>query len=167
MALRRRPALPASAAALLPSGDRRLAAGALADGAWAVATASALMVVDATHVRWRRPWHEVDHAGWEAEPPRATVTWVDGSPDTVMDLADPFPSQFPAVLRERVQASVVHTERLDLRGGGVARAVIRRAHDGSLHSQVILDASVEPTAAERTAIEALEARARETVGLGP
>lgn len=164
MALPRRTRLPAQVRAQLGRRERVLAASPLAGAeAWALATPGEVVVAGADGVRWRRNWHEVDHGSWDEERSAITITWVDGG-RTELALADGARA-FPEVFRERVQSSIVHVERLELGTGVMVRAVIRRAADGSLLSQVIADGPVGGSPEESDAVLALETRARRAVGL--
>ena len=162
MRLLRRPSLPRDVAALFPRADRPVAFASLANGGWAIATQTALVVAGADGVEWRRPWHEVDRGAWDEATSAITSRWVDGS-DAALELAPSRRRRLLEALRERVQSSVVHVERLELPGGVVIRAVIRRAEDGSLLSQVLGDGPVPVSAQPQ--IETLEARSRRAVGL--
>ena len=168
--LRRRTAMPDAVRARLdlPRGDRVIAAAELTDG-WAAASVHALHVVtgdssDATVLR--RPWSEVDGARLNAESAALTVTWVDGRAPTVLHLADDRAIALPRAVHDRVQSSVVHTERVTLPSGAVVRVALRRTADGVLLTQVLgtgdVDLNDPGTAA---AVDAVEARVRETVGL--
>ena len=158
----RPPRLPRDLAALLPDRERPLAACPVTEGGWAVATKPGLAVLDRTALLWRRPWHEVDHGSWDEEAGAIRIRWVDGSRDAVpldRNSARPLLEAF----RDRVRASVIHSERLELEGGVTVRAVVRRAPDGHPFSQLLGDGPV-PLSAERE-VAALESRARRAAGL--
>ena len=165
--LRRRATLPADVRGRLhlPRGDRAIAVAALVDG-WAVATTRGLVVARDASDPERRDWSEVDGARLDPEARELTVTWVDGSPAWVLALADARSTRLPAAVHERVQSSVVHTERVTLAGGGIVRVALRRGSDGGLHTQVLGTADVD-LADPRTAslVDAAEARVREAAGL--
>lgn len=148
-----------------PTGERPLASADLVDGARVTATRSGLVVAGRDGAVLRRGWHEVDHGVWDDEATVLTVTWVDASDPTVLHFAGAAPRRFLVLVRERVQASVVHVDQIDLRSGGIARAAIRRTGDGALLSQVIVEARAGLSADERRAVTTLEARARHDVGL--
>jgi hypothetical protein len=157
--------LPSAVATHLARADRVLAAAPLAEGqAWAVATRKALTVVDPDAIQWRRAWHEVDHASWDEAAGSIAIRWVEGD-ESRLALAEGTSRTFPDVVRERVQSSVVHVERLVLSGGVTVRAVIRREEDGTLLSQVLADGAVGGSDEDADAILALEERARRAVGL--
>lgn len=146
-------------------GQRAIASAVLDGGAQAVATRSGLAVLADAHETWSREWHEVDRGTWDDAAEALTVTWVDASAPAVLQFAGAAPRRFLTVLRERVQASVVHVNQVDFRSGGTARAAIRRTGDGTLLSQVIVDGQAGLTDDEWRAVAALEARVRYAVGL--
>ncbi|NHA68434.1 hypothetical protein [Phycicoccus flavus] len=167
----RRPPVPADVvAAIAPTeGDRLLAWAANDRGTTVVAGRHHVHVVApgsdaALQVRLSRPWHLVDAGTWSAEG-RLTVTWVDGHPPLRVDLAEP--GMLPETVRERVQASVVLAETVDLGPRRTAKVVVRRdLATGALLSQAVLGAGVrssDPGVAEQ--VRAGLARVREQVGL--
>jgi hypothetical protein len=171
----RRAPVPAEVRAALgpPPGERLLA--------WAVDERSGDTVVVATHhlyavsqpsadgapprVVLDRPWHLVDGGSWDAERSSLAVTWVDGAAAVRWALDDP--RALLQAFRERVQASVVLSEEVDLGQRRSARVVIRQElGTGRLTAQTLLGRGVraaDPGVMERTG-EAL-ARLREQVGL--
>ncbi|HEV7145837.1 MAG TPA: hypothetical protein VGN48_02440 [Pedococcus sp.] len=165
----RRPArLPAPIlnALELGAGERVLAWGREQLGATVVATNHHLYAVDAAGQRQlARPWHEVDAGTWSSELGQLTVTWVDGSTPRQWTLGDA--TLVPETVRERVQASVVIAQRVELGPRRNARVVIRQnLATGDLVEQVVLGRGVRPdddVMAASTA-EAL-ADLREQVGL--
>ena len=179
ISLRRSPRLPSSvrAAVGLGSGERVLSWAPVLVGAGPgvageptgvtlVATNHALHAVDATGGRLlSRPWHEVDAGSWSAELTQLTVTWVDGARPGQWVLGDA--SLLPETVRERVQASVVLTQKVELGPRRTARAVIRQdLGGGGLVEQVVLGRgarSDDPEVAAAT--EAALAYLREQVGL--
>lgn len=92
---------------------------------------------------WARPWHKVEAATWGRESGLLTVTWVDraayGRP-VQWRLGDGARERaFLQTVRERVQASVVLAEELQLPGRRTGRAVIRQdLRSGALLEQVVL-----------------------------
>lgn len=121
-------------------------------------TSAAAQVLD-------RPWHLVDTGAWNGDRSALTVTWVDGAPGNQWVLERP--GTFPRTLRERVQASVVLAETLDLGERRTARVVIRKElGSGRLFGQTVLGRGVstsDPGVAEAT--QWAMARLREQVGL--
>jgi len=166
MPLFRRSALPDDVRARLGvrAGERVLAHARLTDG-WAAATTHALVVVPDDGPELRRPWTDVSVARLDAEEAAVAVEWVDGS-ETRLGLADERAHEFPAALRQCVDSSVVHRERVDLPGRRVVQVVLRRDGDGALFTQVIgpggVDLDDPGTAA---AVDAAEQHVREAAGL--
>lgn len=166
-----RPAVPEDVAAVIDpaDGDRLLAWGTDDAGTTLVAGRHRLHVVrtDAEGARvlaLSRPWHLVDAGTW-AEGGVLRVTWVDREPPLRVVLTEP--GMLPETLRERVQASVVLAESLDLGERRSAKVVVRRdlATNG-LVSQAVLGRGVrsdDPGVAER--VRAGLVRVREQVGL--
>ena len=111
-----------------------------------------------------RPWHLVDAGTW-SEGGVLRVTWVDAEPTLRLTLAEP--GQVPETLRERVQASVVLAEALDLGERRSAKVVVRRdLATGALLTQAVLGRGVgpdDPGVAEQ--LQQGLARVREQVGL--
>lgn len=175
LSLRRRPRLAANlrSALELGAGERVLSWGeeertattvvATNHGLYAVAAGAAPGEAPASVLR--RPWHEVDAGTWSSELGQLTVTWVDGARPTQWSLG--VTSMVPETVRERVQASVVLTQRVDLGRRRTARAVIRQdLATGALVEQVLLGKGT-PSSDEEVARAADQALAylREQVGL--
>lgn len=149
----------------LVPGDRVIAEAELTDG-WAAASVGRLHVVAGANPPASRPWADVDAARLDPETSELTVTWVDGGAPLVLHLADDQATAFPRALHERVQSSVVHTERVTLAGGAVVRVALRRDADGGLLTQVLGTGRIDMTdPATASAIDAAEARVRESAGL--
>lgn len=112
-----------------------------------------------------RSWHLVDSGVWDPSISVLTVTWVDHSPVVRVRLTEP--NGLPETLRERVQASVILSEDVDLGRDRSARVVIRRdLASGELLSQTLLGPGVtarDPGTLVQT--EQALARLREQVGL--
>ena len=168
LSLRRPEKLPApvSEAVGLSGGERVLSWGReVASGITVVATNHALYAVDAAGARTlARPWHEVDGGTWSPELTQLTVTWVDGSKPSQWVLGAT--SLLPETLRERVQASVVLAQRIELGPQRWAKAVLRQdLATGDLVEQVVLGRGVRADDAEMTArTEGALAYLREQVG---
>lgn len=168
LSLRRPERLPAEvrAAVALPPRERVLSWGREAvSGTTVVATNHALYAVDATGGRTlHRPWHEVDGGTWSAELATLTVTWVDGSRPSQWALGAT--SLVPETLRERVQASVVLAQRIELGPRRTAKVALRQdLATGDLVEQVVLGRGVradDPELVART--DASLAYLREQVG---
>ena len=90
-----------------------------------------------------RPWHLVDSGTWSHDAFLLTVTWVDRHQPAQWVFREP--SLLPETLRERVQASVVLAQRVELGERRSARAVIRQdLASGELVEQVVLGKGVRP-----------------------
>jgi hypothetical protein len=134
---------PAITAALgLARGERTLAFGVDDNtGGYVVATTFALAVVSITAETsaeetsaaktsaamraLRRPWLFVDAGSWEPQTATLTVTWTDRHRGGQWSFRDQ-PTRLPEALRERVQASVVITSRLNLGDRRTGRVAIRQ-----------------------------------------
>lgn len=120
---------------------------------------------EAARVVSGKPWHLVDSGSWDAESATLRVTWVDQSRPSLFVL--PEANQFPETLRERVQRTVVLSERVDLGDQHTARVVVRQdLQRDVLVTQTILGPGVsshDPGVLERT--KAVLNRLREQVGL--
>ena len=126
------------AALRLGRGEKPLAAAELVDGAWAVGTGSRLAVIgEAGEVRIDAPWSDVDTATWDGDTGLLTVVWMTGA-RSLLTLADAGQVRLPMLVRERVESSVVARYRVDVRGRGGARLVVRRVA-GRLVVQTSLD----------------------------
>ena len=168
LSLRRAEKLPTQVreAVGLAGGERVLSwAREEASGASVVATNHALYAVDAVGVRTlARPWHEVDGGTWSPELTQLTVTWVDGSRPSQWVLGAT--SLLPETLRERVQASVVLSQRIELGPRRSARVVLRQdLATGDLVEQVVRSRGVRGDDAKMAArTDAALAYLREQVG---
>lgn len=163
--LRRSPRLPDDVRGSLGlrRGEKVLATAPLTDG-WAVATTLHLHLAGLTALR--RPWSDVDGARLDPETAELTVTWVDGSPASVLHLDAEHARTLTRAVHERVQSSVVHTARVTVPGGAVVRVALRRDADGGLLTQVLGDGRVDlsdPRTA--AAVDEAEAKVREAAGL--
>jgi hypothetical protein len=168
----RRPAVPADvAAAIAPEEHEKLLAWAVEDGSGVTVVAGRhrLYAVtpgpDGQHLTLSRPWHLVDAGLWSGDDGSLRVTWVDGERPARFVLTEP--GVLPETLRERVQASVIISEALDLGNRRTARVVVREdLTTRALLSQVLLGPGVrttDPGVSEQVA-QGL-ARVREQVGL--
>ena len=169
--LRRIPVPADVAAAIDPPEHEKLLAWALetGTGTTVVAGRHRLYAVapadDGPRVTLSRPWHLVVAGLWSGEDGSLRVTWVDGEKPARFVLDEPH--MFPETLRERVQASVVLAEAIDLGARRTARVVVRKdLATGDLLSQAVLGPGVrstDPGVSER--VRAGLTRVREQVGL--
>lgn len=134
--------------------------------AYLVATTTHVYAVRSGSVDVDRPWHMVDTGVWSDEKRTLTVQWVDRAPASVWRLGDE-PTTFPQVLRERVQATVVLADEVDLGDKRRARVVVRKnLETQQLLGQTLLGPGVrssDPGVREET--RAALDRLREQVGL--
>ncbi|GGB69078.1 hypothetical protein N798_02850 [Knoellia flava TL1] len=164
---RRGPEVPAEVAGALGERGREVLSVAQDErsGSWVVATTTHVYAVRDGSVVIERPWHMVDTGSWDDQTRRLTVQWVDRAPATVWQIQ--LPSTFPQVFRERVQASVVLSDEVDLGDKRRARVVVRKdLETQALLGQTILGRGVrssDPGVREQTA--AALGRLREQVGL--
>lgn len=170
----RAPAVPADvAAAVDASGGEKLLAWATDGlGTTLVAGRHRLYVVGpgegegaaALVVRSARAWHLVDAGLW-SEDGVLRIAWVDDEPPLRIALTEP--GMFPETLRERVQASVVLAETIEVGRKGTAKVVVRRdLATNALLSQAVLGRGVrisDPGVADD--VQAGIDRVREQVGL--
>lgn len=149
----------------LHRGERVLAGAELTDG-WAVATTTGLHITRGSEPALSRQWSDVDAARLDADTDELTVTWVDGARPTVLHLVPEHAVTLARTLHERVQSSVVHTEKVTLPGGAIVRVAARRTADGTLVTQVLGPGDVDLTdPATASLVDAAEARVRDAVGL--
>lgn len=113
----------------------------------------------------QRPWHLVDGGSYDNEADVLVATWVDGSEPLAMHVGGH--RAFLQAFRERVQASVVITEHIELARGRSVRVVIRKNFaQNRLLDQVLLGPGVRlavPGVKER--VESARQSLREQVGL--
>ena len=162
----RRDAAPLKDTSLdLGKGESVLASCLDEDGQVLVASTHRLLVLTSGDVRLERPWHLVDTGSYDNEADVLTVTWVDRAPDLALRVGGH--RAFLQAFRERVQASVVIAEFVDLGPERTVRLVIRKnlAAD-TLLDQVILGRGVrlaDPGVKQR--VHAARRALREQVGL--
>lgn len=149
----------------IPREERVVAWGSTSDAtqtAYVVATERALYLSSRGE---RIPWDRISRAGW-VEPDLELV--VDGTerPEFMRVHLDD-PRDLPAAVHDRVTASVVVSEWVDLANGKGARLVARRASDeDAVRWSVVFDAGLDPAdpALRQAADEALR-RLRDSLGI--
>ncbi len=95
-------------------------------GEYVVATTYALAVFASSNERiLRRRWLDVDAGAWEPVTATLTVTWADGRRAGQWSFRDQ-QTLLPETVRERVQASVVLSTRLNLGDRRTGRVAIRK-----------------------------------------
>lgn len=142
---RRGPQLPPEELARLGLGPRErvLAAAPVTGGGWVVATRQALHLPGV-----RLPWVSIVHAAWERADDALVVETIAGEPGVAAQtrrLLLDAPGHLPAVVRERVMASIVVSQRAQLTPDAGVRVVARRVPQSSeLAWQLVLDAGLDP-----------------------
>ena len=133
--------------------------------AYVVGTKTHVYAVREGSVVLDRQWHMVDTGSWDDATALLTVHWVDKAPATTWELTEP--GTFPQVLRERVQATVVLSDEVDLGAKRKAKVVVRKdLANGALMGQTILGRGVRSTdPGVREDTRAALDRLREQVGL--
>ncbi|TAK68959.1 MAG: hypothetical protein EPO13_09375 [Actinomycetota bacterium] len=92
----------------------------------------------------RVPWDAVVRASWD-EPWLDVLVDVAGAGRRRVRLELTEPGEVPVVVRERVNASIVVAQRVELRDNAGARLVGRRgSDDGVLRWDVVFDAGLDP-----------------------
>jgi hypothetical protein len=159
--------LPAEAAEALglAGGTRVLAWSPLMGGGVAAATVDGLHVLTPQGRALHREWALVRQASWEAASGTLAVTWI--SPRQLTPLELTAPGRFPDVVHERVRASLLLSQEVNVTGGGSVWVALRRSADGGVVTQVVPTAGVRLDDGEiaeqvRRAQEAL----RDEVGSG-
>lgn len=151
----------------LPRGDRVLAVTVdRSSGERLIISTHQLSVVTPEgEVRLQKPWHLVDTGSYDSEADVLSMTWVDRTPVLALNVGGD--RSFLTAFRERVTATVVIADTLELAQGRSVRVVIRKdlARDALL-DQVILGQGVrlaQPGVRER--VERVRLSLREQVGL--
>ncbi|MGN6243254.1 MAG: hypothetical protein ACTHQ3_06215 [Motilibacteraceae bacterium] len=147
--LRRRVPLPDAVRAVLAlePGERVLAVAELLDGGWAVATERALLLAPGPSQGGeaeRISWWTVDSAAWDDASERLVVdARPPGRRPVVRRLAlhEPESSLLPETVRERVQASIVVSQKVRLVGRAGGRVTARQV-PGS--AELVWDVQLDP-----------------------
>jgi hypothetical protein len=161
--LARASALPASVRSSLDlrMGERVLASAPLLSRGWVVATTRGLHLVDPAGASERHGWDRVAAAVWSDTASMLQVTWVDSRRQLLLEFAGS-PGFLPEVIRERVEASVVISRRIDAGGRRGVRVAVRREGPGAeLSMQVVADRGVDlsdPGLAARVEVELADLR---------
>lgn len=116
-------------------------------------------------VRLQRPWHLVDAGSYDNDADVLTVSWVDREPDLALHVG--FHRPFLTAFRERVQASVIVADEIEMGQRRSIRVVVRKdlARD-KLLDQVILGPGVRlAQPGVRDKVAAARLALREQVGL--
>ena len=108
------------------------------------------------------PWYDVARARWEAEGELFALEWVDPSRCPLTGRTEGDPEQFMRHAGEYVDRSIVLHTQCQADNGTTITAWVRRGGRGLFS---VLTASGPLDAAGHRAADALEAGAREAVGL--
>jgi hypothetical protein len=128
----------------VPAGERLLAWGVCDDGALVVATDRSLVLPEPGGARAVR-WESVAQASWQDERLEVVETGGSGQGRRTTVLSVLQPGALPEALRERVTATIVVSEHVDLVGERGARITARRSPGASdLTWVVTFDAGLDP-----------------------
>lgn len=144
--------------------------------AWAAATADTLVVFSGSSRPTHHAWDEVEHGTWDADRRAFTLRWTDWDRDDLVlkipagirdgdTYASTDVAAFAKALRQRVEAAIVHSAVVTLPSGVTATASVRRGSDGDLYSVTRPMMSQAADKDDGEALQALENRVREGVGL--
>lgn len=116
---------------------------------------------------WRIPWDHIDKAQWE--PPHLVLQLRPGdpaSPGEQVAVEIDIATDFPAVVRDQVQTSILASEEIDVLGTA-SRVVARRSPEsGDTVWRVMLGKGLDPSdEATREAAKAGLAAYRERIGV--
>ena len=114
----------------------------------------------------RIPWDRISKASWDEPVLEIVVVDDAGRPERVLVRMDD-EGEVPAAVHDRVTASVVVSEWVDLAGGKGARLVARRASDDdAVRWSVVFDSGLDPSdpSLRQAAHEALS-RLRDSLGI--
>lgn len=151
----------------VPAGARVIAAGTAfntGDGPrlQVVATLVGLHVTG-----WDEPlrWDLIESAQWDE--PVLDLVIIDSRGSRLQQLRLDRAGDLPVAVRDRVTASVVTSERVEVLEGRCATfAARRRSDDGEIHWSVVFDAGLDPNDPDlRAAADAVLAELRQSLGI--
>lgn len=153
----------------LHSGEKVLATTANGDEGALVATTRALTVLDsAPSIAEQWQWSAIDRAQWDLSQAVLAVYLAGENKPRLLGPIDATNRKFLLTVRERIDASIVSIDTVDLADDAHVNAIIRRGEDGLLFSQVVVHGTVDLDDADISQrIEAAESKARSNVGLEP
>jgi len=129
----------------VPAGERLLAWGVCDDGALVVATDRSLVLPEAGGATRAVRWESVAQASWQDDRLEVIESGGVGRGRRTTVLSVLRPGALPEALRERVTATIVVSEHVDLVGERGARITARRSPGGSdLTWVVTFDAGLDP-----------------------
>lgn len=129
----------------VPSGERLLAwgSGPLPEGPTGLLAATdRALYVEATQAAYG--WDEVGRAAWQEPVLELELLTPEGGAGARLRLVVEDSGDLPSAVRDRVTASVIVSERVEVAEGVQARMVARRAFgDGPIRWNVVFDAGVD------------------------
>ena len=129
----------------MPAGERLLAWGVCDDGALVVATDRSLVLPEAGGATRAVRWESVAQASWQDDRLEVIESGGVGRGRRTTVLSVLRPGALPEALRERVTATIVVSEHVDLVGERGARITARRSPGGSdLTWVVTFDTGLDP-----------------------
>jgi hypothetical protein len=162
--------LPGSVLAMLriEPGEKVVAWGATstADGTQSMVTAATDRALYLQSTGERLAWDRIAKATWDQPVLELTVVDDPARPPRTVTITLDEPRDLPAAVHDRVTASVVVSEHVDLGEGAGALMVARRGSDDVIRWSVVFDSGLDPSdpALRRAADEAL-ARLRDSLGI--
>lgn len=160
----KKPVLPAQVQAKLSKEENRCPWEVIATGGYLLASLTHLVhIADDLQIQ-RLQWCEISHSAWDGDTNLLTVSWTNGTPDTVWNMDGGQMLEFSIAMRQGVESALVHFVSRDYPQGRVQAAVHRKA-DGSLFVTSQLLGVAQPSAEELLLIEAVGNQARDAVGL--
>lgn len=114
----------------------------------------------------RLPWDTISKASWDEPVLELALVDADGRPRQVRVRLDD-PRDLPAAVHDRVTASVIVSERVDLGDGAGALMVARRgSDDDAVRWTVVFDSGLDPSDPDlRAAADEALARLRDALGI--
>jgi hypothetical protein len=114
----------------------------------------------------RLPWDRISKATWDEPTLEVIAEGGAGQPSRLLRVRVEDPRDLPAAVHDRVTASVIVSERVDLGDGAAALMVARRGDADEVRWTVVFDSGLDPSdPASREAADAALARLRESLGI--
>lgn len=128
-------------------GEPALSFEATGERVWLVATRNALLVLpsDGELGAERIWWHQIDRAAWNPEQDLVKVSFTTARAQAFYLVDGKSARKLLAVLRERVESTVVISETIALTSAENVRVAVRRDEAGSLFVEALCDPGVDPT----------------------
>lgn len=162
--------LPGAVIAMLGIGPgERVVAWGSSPGADATQTLFAVATDRALYLQAtgdRLTWDRISKATWSDPLLELVITGDEGGQPRLLRLDVEDARDLPAAVHDRVTASVLVSERVDLGNGARALMVARRCDDDEIRWTVMFDSGLDPSdPALREAADAALARLREALGI--